>query len=314
MKSHEFMREIDSDTVSEKIIENQYNFKAMGYDDDQIRYICYALGHDGQEPTFTTKDGPMNIQVNMVEVQEKIDSRKYNSSYVPSEKDYKLLLELCKADASAQSEVAMQQGKVVGSKKEKLENMSNIQSNLEEAYKSVAEKVEGYTFEQFIKDTVQKAYGEKRPALICKDGTEYSIQASSFHSCSPREDGLEAYDEFEVYVMSDVEDFEEFLNYDGVAGNVPKLAIEEIIKTHGGLDKKIMRQRVQEHKAIYEPRDEAFEKWLNEASLGNPDVAQMLRYATRKCNLKKKNEEAKDLLNEYEQQENKDGQTQSDED
>lgn len=316
MKNHEFMRGIDSDTVSEKIIENQYDFKAMGYNEDQIRYICYALGHDGQEPTFTTKEGPMDIKVDMAEVQEKIDSGEYNASFVPSQHDYRLLLELCKADASAQSEVAIQQGRVVGSKKEKLENMSNIQNSLEEAYKSVAEKVEGYTFEQFIKDTVQKAYGEKRPMIICKDGTEYSIQASSNHYCSPREDGLEVYEEFEIGNISDwiTGDLGYYMNSDEVCGNVPIEVIKEIIKAHGGLDKKIMKQRVQEHKAIYEPRDEAFEKWLNEVSLGNPDVAQMLRYATRKCDLSKKNEQAKGLLDEYEQQASKDGQTQSDED
>lgn len=314
MRNHEFMRGINSDTVSEKIIENQYDFKAMGYDDDQIRYICYTLGHDGHEPTFTTKDGPMDIKVDMTEVQEKIDSGEYNSSLVPSKEDYRLLLELCKADASAQSEVAMQQGRVVGSKKEKLENMNNIQSSLEEAYKSVVEKVEGYSFEQFIKDTVQRAYGEKRPMIICKDGTEYSIQASSNHYCSPREDGLDTYKEFEIGNITDwiTGNLGYYMNFDEICGNVPKEVIEEIIKAHGGLDKKIMKQRVQEHKAIYEPRDEAFEKWLNQASMGNPFVAQMLRYATRKCDLSKKNEQAKDLLNKYEQQENKDGQTQSD--
>lgn len=311
MKNHEFMRQIDSDTVSEKIIENQYDFKAMGYNEDQIRYICYALGHDGQEPTFTTKDGPMDIKVNMVEVQEKLDSGKYNSSYVPKEKDYRLLLKLCIADATAQSEVAMQQGKVVGSKKEKLENMSNIQNSLEEAYQSVADKVEGYTFEQFIKDTTSKAFGEKRPMVICKDGTEYSIQASSNHYSYPNEDGLETYDEFEVGA-NNVTEIKDYLESEGIYAFVPKAVIEKMLKAHGGLDKKIMKQRVKEHKAIYEPRDEEFEQWVKKASLGNPFVEQMLRYATRKCDLGKKNEEAKDLLKQYEQQENKDGQTQSD--
>jgi len=302
MKNHEFMRGIDSDTVSEKIIENQYDFKAMGYDDDQIRYICYALGHDGQEPTFATKDGPINIKVDMVEVQAKIDSGKYDAEYIPSEEDYKLLLELCKADAGAQSEVAMQQGRVVGSKKEKLENMNNIQNSIPEAFKSVIEKVTGYSFEQFIKESVPQAYGEKRPPLICKDGTEYSIQASSFHACSPKEDGLDAYDEFEVYVMSEVEDFKEFINYDGVAGNVPKEVLEEIIKSHGGLDKKVMRERVQAQKDVFKPKDEAYEKWLEEASNGNPFVAQMLRYATRRVEVRGQNEQAKNLNKQYEEQ------------
>lgn len=141
MKTHEFLRGIDSDTVSEKIIENQYDFEAMGYDKDQIRYICYALGHSGQEPVFTNKDGTIDIKVDMAEVQEKIDSGKYDSKYIASEEDYIMLLELCKADAGAQSEIAMQQGREVGSKKEKLEIMNSIQATIPEAYKSVIEKV-----------------------------------------------------------------------------------------------------------------------------------------------------------------------------
>lgn len=302
MKKHEFIRGIDSDTVSEKIIENQYDFKAMGYNDDQIRYICYALGHNGQEPTFETKDGPVNIQVDMTEVQEKIDSGKYGVAYVPTEEDYKLLLELCKADARAQSEVAMQQGRVVGSKKEKLENMNNIQNSIPEAFKSVIEKVTGYSFEQFIKDSVPQAHGEKRPVVICKDGTEYSIQASSFHACSPQEDGLEAYDEFEIYAISDWTDLEQFMNYDGVAGNVPKEVIEAIIKAHGGLDKRIMRERVQAQKDVFKPRDEAYEKWIEEASNGNPFVAKMLRYATRRVEVRGQDEQAKKLQEQYEGQ------------
>lgn len=309
MKNHEFMRGIDSDTVSEKIIENQYDFKTMGYDDDQIRYICYALGHDGQEPTFATKNGPLDIKVDIAEVQAKIDSGKYDASYIPSEEDYKLLLELCKADAGAQSEVAMQQGREVGSKKEKLENMNNIQNSISEAFKSVIEKVTEYSFEQFIKDSVPQAYGEKRPPLICKDGTEYSIQASSFHACLPKEDGLEAYDEFEVYVMSDVEDFREFINYDGVAGNVPKEVIESIIKVHGGLDKKVMRERVQAQKDVFKPKDEAYEKWLEQASNGNPFVAQMLRYATRRVEVRGQDKQAKKLEEQYGEQLPKDQHT-----
>lgn len=301
MKNHEFIRGIDSDTVSEKIIENKYDFSAMGYSQDQIRYICYTLGHDGQEPTFTNAKGPIDITVNMAEVQGKIDSGDYDSKYIPSEEDYKLLLELCKADAGAQSEVAIQQGKVVGSKKEKLENMNNIQNSIPEAYKSVAEKVNGYYFEQFIKDSAPQALGELRPKVICKDGTEYSIQASSSHYCYPQEDGLKAYDAFEVGEVTDWKtgDLKNYAGQDGVAGFVPAKVIKEIIKAHGGLDKRLMKERVQEQNDVYKPRSEEYEKMVKEASGGNPFIEKIIRYATRKVEVRGKDSQAQKLEEQY---------------
>lgn len=307
MKNHEFIRGIDSDTVSEKIIENQYNFEAMGYDKDQIRHICYTLGHDGQEPVFTTKDGTIEIKVNMAEVQDKIDSGKYKSEFVATEEDYRMLLELCKADAGAQSEIAIQQGRQVGSKKEKLETMNAIQNTIPEAYKSVSEKVKGYSFEQFIKDSIPQTLGEIRPKIMCKDGTEYSIQASSFHYCNPRKDGLTNYEEFEVGKISDwiTGNLGRYVDGDkeiGVCGYVPKEVIEEIIKAHGGLDKKVMKERIEEQQAVYRPRSDAYERMVREASGGNEFLEKMIRYATRKCEIRDKNEQAKQLLQDYEAQ------------
>ena len=71
----------------------------------------------------------------MNEVRSKINSGNYTVNYDASLEDYQMLLQLCKADASAQSEIAMQKGKVVGSKAEKLENMTNIEQSVPEAYK-----------------------------------------------------------------------------------------------------------------------------------------------------------------------------------
>lgn len=141
MVNHEFIRGINPTSVAEKIIENRYDFEAMGYNKDQIRAICYTLAH-GDKPVFRSKEGSFVIDVNMDEVQSKIESGEYNSSFDPSLEDYQMLLRLCKADANAQSEIAMQGGRQVGSKKEKLENMVNIENSLPEAYKSLSEKGE----------------------------------------------------------------------------------------------------------------------------------------------------------------------------
>lgn len=138
MRNHEFIREINKYTVAEKMIENKFDFEAMGYDKDQIRYICYSLAHN-KKPDFRTKNGPIIIDVNMDEVNEKMASGNYNFSYNVSVEDYIMLLRLCKADNFAQSEVAMINGRVQGTKKEKIENLTNVENSIKDAY-SLAEK------------------------------------------------------------------------------------------------------------------------------------------------------------------------------
>ena len=130
MRNHQFIREINDKSVAEKIIENQYDFKSMGYDENQIRAIVYTLAN-GKKPDFRDFKGkPITVNVDMKEVINKINSAKYNMEFVPTQKDYYLLLRVCKADAGAQSEVAIQNGKEVGSKVQKLENMTNIENSI----------------------------------------------------------------------------------------------------------------------------------------------------------------------------------------
>ena len=138
MQNHEFIRGISPETIAEKVIENRFDFQAMGYNKDEIRAIVYTLAHR-QEPDFRTKDGPISIPINIQEVKAKINSGEYNSSYDASLDDYQMLLKLCRADAGAQSEIAERttpNGKKVidGTKAEKLENMSNIEEAMPLAY------------------------------------------------------------------------------------------------------------------------------------------------------------------------------------
>ena len=74
-----------------------------------------------------------------------------------------------------------------------------------------------------------------------------------------------------------------------------------------------MKQRVEEQKAVYKPKSEAYEAMIREASGGNEFLANILRYATRRCDLTDKNEQAKNLANQYEQHADKNGQTHNDE-
>lgn len=173
MRTHEFIRGINPETVSEVMIQNKYDFKGMGYDEHQIKYICYTLGHSGETPKFMTKTGPVVIDVDMEEVQEKIDSGEYDMPFEPTQRDYEMLLKLCKADAMAQTEEVWQNGKKVSSKEEKLQNMTNIENSLAVAYASIPEKVSGHTsdFVQGIVDlanerVVSREKNEKAKSLL----------------------------------------------------------------------------------------------------------------------------------------------------
>lgn len=61
-------------------------------------------------------------------------------------------------------------------------------------------------------------------------------------------------------------------------------------------------------------KDAKLEQHIGRAYGGDEFLEKMLEYAKRRSDLKEKNGQAKDLLNKYEQQVHKDGQTQSDED
>ena len=341
-KAHVFFRETNPSTVAEIVVQNQIDWEKLGIqcylpthtgnegidkrngrinstNNIKKRYICSALVN-GVEPKFRDfKKQPVKVDVDMEDIRAKLATGQYSAEYIPTKEDYRLLLEICKADARAQSEEVItidpntRKEVISDTRERKVATMQNIEDvitlayrygtdKIDEATKKETEEITGYSFEQFIKDSIPQALGEKRPVVICKDGTEYSIQASSFHACSPRKDGLDAYEEFEIYALENWDDLEEFMNYDDVAGNVPLEVVERILKTHGGLDREKMMKRMQEQKGVYQPKSEAYEKMIREASGGNEFLEKMLRYATRRCEVRDTNEKAKQLSEEYEAQ------------
>ena len=80
-----------------------------------------------------------------------------------------------------------------------------------------------------------------RPRLYCNDGYSISVQASAFHYCSPRLNGLQDYKSVELgYPSSEDELINEYaenaLNYtDTVYGYVPIEVVEKLIEKHGGI-------------------------------------------------------------------------------
>ena len=82
---------------------------------------------------------------------------------------------------------------------------------------------------------------EKRPKLCCNDGFSISVQASEFHYCCPRLNGVQDYESVELGFPS-VEDelineyAEDCMNYtETVYGYVPIEIVEKLIEKHGGI-------------------------------------------------------------------------------
>lgn len=81
-----------------------------------------------------------------------------------------------------------------------------------------------------------------RPRLYCNDGYSISVQASAFHYCSPRLNGLQDYKSVELgYPSAEDELINEYaedgdMNYtDTVYGYVPIEIVEKLIEKHGGI-------------------------------------------------------------------------------
>jgi hypothetical protein len=83
----------------------------------------------------------------------------------------------------------------------------------------------------------------KRDRIVCKDGFSMSVQASSFHYCSPKEDNAIEYDAVEVGFPSEIEPLlteysEGMIDTDPTSSvymYVPSNVIFEIIKKHKGI-------------------------------------------------------------------------------
>ena len=99
------------------------------------------------------------------------------------------------------------------------------------------------TIRDWLKKPVRMhTYGiqENRPRLYCNDGYSISVQASSFHYCRPRLDGIQNYQSVELGFpsMEDelINEYAEDEPYtETVYGYVPIEIVEELINKHGGI-------------------------------------------------------------------------------
>lgn len=82
---------------------------------------------------------------------------------------------------------------------------------------------------------------KNRQRLYCNDGYSISVQASAFHYCSPRLNGVQEYESVELGFPS-IEDelineyAEDDLDYTNtVYGYVPIEIVEQLVEKHGGI-------------------------------------------------------------------------------
>lgn len=114
----------------------------IGYDNVEASRICFFIKHHDDFISFKESNHEIKhvspyiriIGIDTVEAQmliTKNDAVK-NGTYIPDKHDYLLLINLCKADASAQSEYVERDGSVVDGRQAKLSRMNKIEQIIKE--------------------------------------------------------------------------------------------------------------------------------------------------------------------------------------
>lgn len=103
------LREPSDDTVKEVLIKNMFDFKKMGYNEFEIEYIGSFLS-TGEERKFKHKNEYIDFDIDILEVLKKMKKEEYKIKDAFSINDYKLLLNLCLADVSSQSDICISNG------------------------------------------------------------------------------------------------------------------------------------------------------------------------------------------------------------
>lgn len=133
----------------------------MGYTENEIDRILFFVQHHDDFINISTIDDKT------VEKISKILEKMKSGEYVPTNKDQMMLLDLCRADVQAQSEVIEENGEIKDTRKDRLDRYNKIEALLPEArvYKQVKE----------IEDQISRSEKElekltKPPKLIVKQG------------------------------------------------------------------------------------------------------------------------------------------------
>lgn len=105
----------------------------MGYTESEIDRILFFVQHHDDFINVSTIDDKT------VEKVSKILEKMKSAEYVPTNKDQMMLLDLCRADVQAQSEVIEENGEIKDTRKDRLDRYNKIEALLPEArvYKQV---------------------------------------------------------------------------------------------------------------------------------------------------------------------------------
>ena len=114
------------------------------YEPKEIEQLQFLIGHHDDFINFKREDEEWNRKnrflrgISLETVARKIQETKEDAAiyneYNPSKKDYELLLRLCIADANAQSRVVRDHGRVIDSRANKVDRLSQIQGLVPKAY------------------------------------------------------------------------------------------------------------------------------------------------------------------------------------
>ena len=107
----------------------------MGYTESEIDRILFFVQHHDDFINVSTIDDKT------VEKVSKILEKMKSGEYVPTNKDQMMLLDLCRADVQAQSEIIEENGEIKDTRKNRLDRYNKIEALLPEArvYKQVKE-------------------------------------------------------------------------------------------------------------------------------------------------------------------------------
>ena len=107
----------------------------MGYTESEIDRILFFVQHHDDFINISTIDDKT------VEKVSKILEKMKSAEYVPTNKDQMMLLDLCRADVQAQSEIIEENGEIKDTRKNRLDRYNKIEALLPEArvYKQVKE-------------------------------------------------------------------------------------------------------------------------------------------------------------------------------
>jgi hypothetical protein len=141
---HAYIKKISSISIAERMVENEYNFSLASLDEMQTKAVCYYLRRNEEWPLFENEKGD-EVKIAPVDMQDiKCRLIDLKNEYVPTLKDYKMLLKLSIANYKAQAKRSYQKGKLIATRAEKVRVAAIIEAILPESYRIFKEKMDVY--------------------------------------------------------------------------------------------------------------------------------------------------------------------------